>query len=142
MIGQHGPLGASNRDHLISNRSGPLEVYQARTAYSRIRPAGTHCVGNRRGAHDIWQSVARPTAGAPLRWRQSVDTTYGIRPDGEAAKVTRFAGCSPSSKSWDNGSRMASAASSKPTPCFAVLLAALASSHSKSPCTTVGANAN
>jgi len=37
---------------------------------------------------------------------------------------------------------MASTASSNPTPCLAMLLAALASSHSKSPCTTVGTKAN
>src|ERR1041385_6648212 len=38
-----------------------------------------------------------------------------MRSEGEAANVTRFAGCSPSTKSCENGSFMASAASSKLT---------------------------
>ena len=59
-------------------------------------------------------------------------------PGRDAANVMRLAGCRLSSKSWENGSLNASAASSKLTPCFTTLLAAFASSHSKSPCTTVG----
>jgi hypothetical protein len=53
------------------------------------------------------------------------------------ATVTRFSGWGMSSKSIANGSRIASAASSKETLCFARFNAAFGASHSKSPRSTV-----
>ncbi len=68
---------------------------------------------------------------------RSVVTTYRMRSWGDIAKVTVFSGCSMSSKSTESGSRMASAASSKETPCFFRFEAAFSASHSKSPEMTV-----
>ncbi len=68
------------------------------------------------------------------RW---VVTTYRMRSRGDIASVKVFSGCAMSSKSTENGSRMASAASSKETLCFLRFANAFSASHSKSPKTTV-----